>query len=481
MMTESSSPNNAPLTFVGFGFGAIQAGLFAYEAYRSQRFGRIVIAEVVDDVVDAVTRAKGRYGLNIARRDRIECVEVGPIEILNPRRASDRAQLLEAIEMASEIATAVPSVAFYRSASEASLHQILADGLRRRAATAKPDGVIVYAAENHHAAAQVLQEAVLEAVPEGECDVVLSVTRFVNTVIGKMSAVITDRDAILDAGLKTVTAEDPRAFLVEEFRHILIDRIEPSPAHAEPGGFARPQFRRGIAAFEEKDDLHPFEEAKLYGHNATHAVAAYLAARLSCERLEELRSVDGAREFLLATLSDECGAALRAAHGGTDDLFTEAGWSTYAVELLDRMLNPHLGDLVERVARDPARKLAWDDRLIGALRLALRHGVQAPRLALGAAAALRYYQESTDADGTAASADANAARLERNWAEPSEALREIWRAGPTNADELDDGRVVEAVRAALERLEASAADASSVDSSANVASTVNPFRLPLYQ
>ena len=32
-------------TFVGFGFGAIQAGLFLYEAYRSGNFGRLVVAE----------------------------------------------------------------------------------------------------------------------------------------------------------------------------------------------------------------------------------------------------------------------------------------------------------------------------------------------------------------------------------------------------------------------------------------------------
>ncbi len=32
-------------TYVGFGFGAIQAGLFLYEAFQSGNFGRLVVAE----------------------------------------------------------------------------------------------------------------------------------------------------------------------------------------------------------------------------------------------------------------------------------------------------------------------------------------------------------------------------------------------------------------------------------------------------
>ena len=38
-------------TYVGFGFGAIQSGLFLYEAYRSGKFQRLVVAEVIPEVV----------------------------------------------------------------------------------------------------------------------------------------------------------------------------------------------------------------------------------------------------------------------------------------------------------------------------------------------------------------------------------------------------------------------------------------------
>jgi mannitol-1-phosphate/altronate dehydrogenase len=52
------------------------------------------------------------------------------------------------------------------------------------------------------------------------------------------------------------------------------------------------------------------------------------------------------------------------------------------------MTNPYLRDRIERVIRDTPRKLAWDDRLIGTMRLALDAGVTPRRFALGAAAAL---------------------------------------------------------------------------------------------
>ncbi len=41
-------------TFVGFGFGAIQSGLLLYEAYKSENFSRLVVAEVIPAVVAAV-------------------------------------------------------------------------------------------------------------------------------------------------------------------------------------------------------------------------------------------------------------------------------------------------------------------------------------------------------------------------------------------------------------------------------------------
>jgi mannitol-1-phosphate 5-dehydrogenase len=219
-------------------------------------------------------------------------------------------------------------------------------------------------------------------VPARDQEAVRSKVRFLNTVIGKMSGIVTDPLEIQGQGLATITPGEGRAFLVEAFNRILISKIQFEEVGREP------PYRRGIQVFEEKGDLLPFEEAKLYGHNATHALAAYIGAILGVERITDLRAVPGILPFLRTAFIEESGEALVRRHSGIDPLFTREGYTGYADDLLARMTNPYLRDTVERVGRDPGRKLGWDDRLVGTLRVALGQGVVPGRYALGAAAAL---------------------------------------------------------------------------------------------
>jgi len=86
-----------PRTFVGFGFGAIQGGLFLYEAFRSGKFKRLVVAEVVPEVVAAVRHAQGRFRVNIATRTGIVVQEVTSVEIYNPTVPADALALADAL------------------------------------------------------------------------------------------------------------------------------------------------------------------------------------------------------------------------------------------------------------------------------------------------------------------------------------------------------------------------------------------------
>ena len=63
--------------FVGFGFGAIQGGLFLPAVQRSGNFDRIVIAEIESDIIDGVRANQGRFACNIAHDDRVELVYGG--------------------------------------------------------------------------------------------------------------------------------------------------------------------------------------------------------------------------------------------------------------------------------------------------------------------------------------------------------------------------------------------------------------------
>ncbi len=371
-MTTTTPP--APRTYVGFGFGAIQAGLFLYEAMRSGRFARLVVAEVVPETVKAVRDAGGFFTVNIAHPDRVENARVGPVEIYDPADAADREELVAALAEASEIGTAVPSVGRYRSEGPGSLHKVLAAGLERKAETGGPRSVL-YAAENHNRAAELLEELVMPEIPAARHGAVHWRVRFLNTVVGKMSGLVGGGSA----GLPPITPGNSRAFLVEAFNRILISQVE-FPDNVP--------FERGLAVFGEKPDLLPFEEAKLFGHNATHALAAYLAALAGVERIAGLRELPGAMAFLHAAFLEESGAALVKKHEGLDPLFTPDGYAAYADDLLARMTNPHLMDTAERVGRDVARKLAWDDRLVGTMRECVTQRIDPRRYAVGAAAAL---------------------------------------------------------------------------------------------
>ncbi len=371
-------PLSGSRTFVGFGFGPIQAGLFLYEAFQSGDFRRLVVAEIQAETVKSVREAGGRFSVNIAHLDRRESAEIGPVEIADPASEPDRQTLIAAIAEAEEIATAVPNVQNYTTADRGSIHRILAEGLRKKMRRGLPRA-LVYAAENHNHAAEILKSQVLAAIPQEEREPVEARVRFLNTVIGKMSGIVSDRREVLEQGLATITPREGRAFLVESFNRILISRI----CFDDDGSY-----RRGITVFEEKPDLLPFEEAKLYGHNATHALAAYVGAARGLQRIGDLLKVPGAVPFLEAAFIRESGEALIRRHAGVDALFTPQGYEEYALDLLERMTNPYLLDTVERVGRDPGRKLGWDDRLLGTVRIALRHGVTPRRYAFGVAAAL---------------------------------------------------------------------------------------------
>jgi len=372
-------------TFVGFGFGAIQAGLFLYEAFRSGAFDRLVVAEVMQDAVDAVRGGGGRYRLNVATRDGTESHEVSGVEIFNPQSEGDREALVDAVTSASEIATALPSVDLYGSGEVGDVAHILASGLRRKGETPTAPPAVIYTAENNNHAAEILLQALGDRVQGVGGDVF----QCLNTVIGKMSGVVTESSQIAEGDLDTVAEGIERAFRVEEFNRILISRID------------LPDFQRGIAAFDEKTDLIPFEEAKLYGHNATHALLGYLLHRRGAEFMAEASEDPGLMAFARAAFLEESGRALCRKHRGVDRLFTAEGYQEYVDDLLERMVNPHLRDGVERVTRDPRRKLGWDDRLIGTMRVVLAQGLDPRRYAVGAAVALRSVEKDEGREGAA--------------------------------------------------------------------------------
>jgi mannitol-1-phosphate 5-dehydrogenase len=366
-------------SYVGFGFGPIQSALFVLEAFRSGLFKSFTIAEIDPTLVAAVRGNGGRFTVNIAHADRIEVLTVSGVTLLNPNDALDRAAILAAIAQADVLGTALPSVAFYARGGDTSVTQMLAEGLAQRSAAGRP--AIIYTAENNNHAAEILTAELQAKLPPDS----LTGVQALNTVIGKMSGVITDAAEIARLGLAPLAPGVPKAVLVEAFNRILISRVKLA-GFAEGGSG-----REGIPAFVEKDNLLPFEEAKLYGHNAVHSLIGYLAHERGLATMDLAAAHADIMAAARAAFLEESGVALCRKHAALGDaLFTAAGFRAYADDLLARMVNPNLSDKVARVIRDPDRKLGADDRLFGTMRLALAQGVEPVHFARGAAAAARF-------------------------------------------------------------------------------------------
>ena len=355
--------------FTGFGFGPIQGGLFVDEAYASGNFSRIVIAEIDQKLVDAVRANGGSYAVNIARRDRIDVVNIHNIELLNPNVEDDRNKLVAVLGQSTEIVTSLPSVAFYEAGAN-SVVSLITQGLQKSTA----DATIIYTAENNNHAAEILKQVVAKKMDKPLAKRV----QFLNTVIGKMSQVVTDPTEIAQKKLVPITPGIDRAFLVEEFNRILVTRCTIA------------DFTPGIGVFLEKDDLLPFEEAKLYGHNAIHALLAYLGAVKGYTSMTQLQQDTALMKIARDAFLNESGAALIKKHRLlNDELFTPAGYRAYAEDLLVRMTNPYLNDTIERAGRDPVRKLGYDDRIFGTMHLAIEQGIAPMNMAIGALAGIK--------------------------------------------------------------------------------------------
>ncbi len=107
------------------------------------------------------------------------------------------------------------------------------------------------------------------------------------------------------------------------------------------------------------EDLGPYIERKLFTVNTGHATAAYLGRRAGHSMIAEALADTDVASGVAAAL-EETSALLSAKHGFTAEEMTE-----YRTTILERFRNPALPDTVDRVGRQPLRKLSRHERLIG--------------------------------------------------------------------------------------------------------------------
>ena len=142
-----------------------------------------------------------------------------------------------------------------------------------------------------------------------------------------------------------------------------------------------------IPAATMVDDLQPFIERKLYTVNTAHLTIAYLGQRHGHDTIaESLR--DPIVRDAVSRVMEETSMVLVTKHG-----FDSSEHANYVHRTLLRLANPLLDDQVERVGRQPLRKLSRFERLIGPAALLAELGEKPSALLEVVEASLEFFSQ----------------------------------------------------------------------------------------
>lgn len=356
---------NATKTFVQFGAGNIGRSfigrLFAEAGYR-------VVFIDVDSRLVSLLNERRSYPVVVKQNDRPDQVRlIGGVSAIDGR---DREAVIDVLTQADGMATSVGQRGLQ------AVLPLLAAALALRAANNAPPLDLIIA-ENLRSGAAWFRQNLGPLLPEGfDLDSRLGL---VETSIGKMVPIM-PQDAL---------NEDPLQLFAEPYDTLIVDRL----------GFRREV--PALAGLKPVNNIAAWVDRKLFLHNMSHAALAYLGyqanpALIYCWQAMELPAVvDAVRAALL-----QSAAALNRAY--PDDLPQEE-LAAHADDLLNRYRNRALGDTLHRVGRDLGRKLAREDRLIGACLLAAKHGLPFDSLVPPIRAALKF--AAPDEQGRVGEAD----------------------------------------------------------------------------
>ncbi len=308
----------------------------------------VTFADVNETVVNALIE-RNEYPVKVVGAD---CVieKVTGVTALN----SMDPQVVDCIASVDMITTAVgPTVLKI-------IAKTLAAGLEKRMAAGVTTPLNIVACENMVRGTSQLKEAVFELLSD-------EVKAKSEELVGFVDSAV---DRIVPPAEEGET--DPLAVTVETFSEWIVDET---------------QFKGDIPdipGMERTDNLMAFVERKLFTLNTGHCVTAYLGNlkghKTVREAIEDLAIRSDVKKAM-----EESGEVLINRYG-----FEREKHAAYIEKILGRFANPYLVDEVDRVGRQPLRKLSKDDRLIKPLRGTIEYSTSNETLLKGVAAALKY-------------------------------------------------------------------------------------------
>ncbi|EJC1076115.1 mannitol-1-phosphate 5-dehydrogenase [Vibrio parahaemolyticus] len=170
--------------------------------------------------------------------------------------------------------------------------------------------------------------------------------------------------------------DDPLEVTVESFSEWIVDEQ---------------QFKGdipNIAGMEKTNNLMAFVERKLFTLNTGHCITAYLGCLKDHRTIREAIE-DPSIHAEVKQAMQESGEVLIRRYGFDRDMH-----NAYIEKILGRFANPYLVDEVDRVGRQPIRKLGANDRLVKPLLGTIEYGTENQTLLKGIAAALKYTNDT---------------------------------------------------------------------------------------
>ena len=332
-----------------FGAGKTGRGFIAHLLTLSGY--RITFVEKLPALVELL-RERGRYNVRIMGTPENDIL----IQGFETLRTDEQEQVAGAIAAASVVFVSIggpnlPQVA-----------PLLAAGLRAAYLAGRTSPLNIILCENYFQPGQWLRELISEQLRGSERE-------WFNRKVGIVETVVLRSTVDPPGEVKTA---DPLLLSSQDTWEM--------PADKEAFVGEVPSVR-GLAP---KENFQSGLIRKLYTYNSVNAVISYMGYLKGYDLLSEAANDPDIAE-LARKASDESGEAL-CAHFG----FDPEDQRRFAAPAIAKFRNREIVDSIERNARDPIRKLARNDRLVGPACLAIDQGIRPVALCLGIAAALRY-------------------------------------------------------------------------------------------
>ncbi len=222
---------------------------------------------------------------------------------------------------------------------------VIAEGLIERFRKDKSLAVDIILAENMLDASTYFKEGLIKYLP---VDYPLNqLVGLVETSIGKMVPEVPQK----------LEREDILKVYAEPYNTLILDR----------NAFKNPI--PPIEGLAPKDNIKAWVDRKLFIHNLGHAATAYWGYFYNpeMEYIWQALEVDWIYETVKKTMLQAANLLVKKYHGE----FTENELIDHVEDLLERFQNKALGDTIYRVGCDLPRKLGSNDRIAGAIKLAV--------------------------------------------------------------------------------------------------------------